>query len=100
MASKSESQRQSGAGRSRKQVHAMRRSRSKRDMEQITTQPKTVFVSLKTLAKWLDAHRSSVRRWLTEDGIYPVTIGHGRRGAIRYNLQEVEDWMESRKSVA
>ncbi len=31
-------------------------------------------VSLKTLALRLDAHRSSVRRWLREAGIQPIAV--------------------------
>ena len=52
-------------------------------------------VSLKTLAKHLDAHRTSVRRWLQEAGIKPVAVGRGRKGAIRYRWAEVRDWLES-----
>lgn len=52
-------------------------------------------VSLKTLAGMLDAHRSSVRRWLHEAGIRPLAIGRGRNGAIRYKWQDVETWFHS-----
>lgn len=47
-------------------------------------------VSLKTLSKMLDAHRSSVRRWLQEAGIKPMVLGRGRNGAIRYLWTDVE----------
>jgi len=53
-------------------------------------------VSLKTLARMLDAHRSSVRRWLQEAGIRPIVFGRGRNGAIRYKWCDVQDWVESR----
>ena len=56
-------------------------------------------VSLKTLATLLDAHRSSVRRWLREAGIHPIVLGQGRNGAIRYRWREVEAWLASRASV-
>ena len=56
-------------------------------------------VSLKTLAALLDAHRSSVRRWLREAGIHPIVLGRGRNGAVRYRWQEVEAWLASRASV-
>ena len=53
------------------------------------------LVSLKTLADRLDAHRTTVRRWLQEAGIKPVAVGRGRKGAIRYRWAEVRDWLES-----
>ena len=56
-------------------------------------------VSLKTLSGLLDAHRSSVRRWLKEAGIKPLAIGRGRNGAIRYKWKDVETWLESQDSV-
>jgi hypothetical protein len=56
-------------------------------------------VSLKTLSNMLDAHRSSVRRWLKEAGIKPIAIGHGRNGAIRYRWRDVYSWLESLKYV-
>ena len=57
------------------------------------------FVSLKTLAKMLDAHRGSVRRWLQEDGIQPVAVSTARNGAIRYRWSDVEPWLNSREEV-
>lgn len=56
-------------------------------------------VSVKTLARMLDAHRSSVRRWLREAGIKPVAIGRGRNGAIRYLWSDVEGWLQSLEHV-
>jgi hypothetical protein len=56
-------------------------------------------VSLKTLSNMLDAHRSSVRRWLKEAGIKPIAIGHGRNSAIRYRWRDVNEWLESLKYV-
>jgi hypothetical protein len=56
-------------------------------------------VSLKTLATMLDAHRSSVRRWLHADGIRPVVLGRGRNGAIRYRWADVEAWLASLPQV-
>ena len=56
-------------------------------------------VSLKTLAKLLDAHRSSVRRWLTRAGIRPISLGSGANGAIRYRWRDVQDWLESRQYI-
>ncbi|MEI8194496.1 MAG: helix-turn-helix domain-containing protein [Phycisphaerae bacterium] len=56
-------------------------------------------VSLKTLARRLDAHRSSVRRWLREAGIHPVVLGRGRNGAIRYRWEEVRTWLQTREYV-
>ena len=58
-----------------------------------------VTVSLKTLAQMLDAHRSSVRRWLQEAGIHPIGVGRGRNGAIRYRWRDVENWLESLEYV-
>jgi hypothetical protein len=56
-------------------------------------------VSLKTLAKTLDAHRSSVRRWLNEAGILPIALGNGPKSAIRYPLTEVQAWIAARDRV-
>ena len=67
---------------------SVRNSQSIDDSQRLT-------VSLKTLAQMLDAHRSSVRRWLQQAGIRPIAFGRGRNGAIRYKWREVRDWMES-----
>ena len=56
-------------------------------------------VSLKTLAERLDAHRSSVRRWLQQAGIRPIVLGRGRNGAIRYRWRDVQEWLESREQA-
>jgi predicted DNA-binding transcriptional regulator AlpA len=56
-------------------------------------------VSLKTLARRLDAHRSSIRRWLREAGIQPLSVGIGRNGAIRYLWSDIETWLASREYV-
>jgi hypothetical protein len=58
-----------------------------------------LIVSLKTLSNMLDAHRSSVRRWLKEAGIKPIALGQGRNGAIRYRWRDVNEWLESLKYV-
>ena len=58
-----------------------------------------LVVSLKTLADMLDAHRSSVRRWLLEAGIRPIVLGRGRKGAIRYHWSDVKEWLDSLKRV-
>ncbi len=52
-------------------------------------------ISLKSLSAMLDAHRTSVRRWLTQAGIKPVSIGRGKNGAIRYKWDEVKSWLDS-----
>ena len=57
------------------------------------------MISLKTLAKQLDCHRYSVQRWLTDAGIHPITLGPGKKGAIRYELSEVEEWLRTRHRV-
>jgi len=56
-------------------------------------------VSLKTLSVLLDAHRSSVRRWLQEAGIKPIAIGRGKNGAIRYKWKDVLNWLNSQEYV-
>ena len=56
-------------------------------------------VSLKTLAEQLDAHRSTVRRWLREAGIRPIAIGRGVNGAIRYRWADVQAWLDSLDTV-
>ena len=52
-------------------------------------------VSLKTLSHLVDAHRSSVRRWLQDAGIHPVAVGRGRNGAVRYRWADVTEWLGS-----
>lgn len=47
----------------------------------------------------LDAHRTSVRRWLTQAGIKPVSIGRGKNGAIRYKWEEVKGWLDSMEHI-
>ena len=54
-------------------------------------------VSLNTLARMLDAHRSSVRRWLQQAGIRPIVFGQGSNGAIRYHWHEIQAWLNSRE---
>ena len=73
----------------------------KQDSKKQSTQekPERLTVSLKTLSNMLDAHRSSVRRWLREAGIKPIAIGNGRNGAIRYRWRDVNEWLESLKYV-
>ena len=56
-------------------------------------------VSLKTLADMLDAHRSSVRRWLQDAGIKPIILGRGKNGSIRYYWNDVKDWLDSLKAI-
>ena len=56
-----------------------------------------LVVSLRTLADMLDAHRSSVRRWLQEAGIRPIVLGRGRNGAIRYRWCDIQDWLEAKE---
>lgn len=57
------------------------------------------FVTLKALSERLDADRSTVRRWLREAGVPAFAMGDGPRSAIRYRLDEVEQWLEERPSV-
>jgi hypothetical protein len=56
-------------------------------------------VSLNTLAGMLDAHRSSVRKWLQEAGIRPIVLGRGRNGAIRYRWRDINEWLKSREDA-
>ena len=58
-----------------------------------------LFVSLKTLAKTVDAHRSTIRRWHRESEIQPVAIGMARNGAIRYRWSEIKPWLGSFEKV-
>jgi len=55
--------------------------------------------AINALAALLDAHRSSVRRWLREAGIHPIVLGRGPNGAIRYRWPEVAGWLASRPSA-
>jgi len=61
--------------------------------------PPRLTVSLKTLSSLLDAHRSSVRRWLQDAGIKPIAIGKGKNGAIRYKWKDIEIWLDSQHYV-
>jgi phage terminase Nu1 subunit (DNA packaging protein) len=61
--------------------------------------PERLTVSIKKLSELLDAHRSSVRRWLSEAGVRPVALGRGRNGAIRYRWSDVQNWLRSREYV-
>ncbi|MFC1636419.1 helix-turn-helix transcriptional regulator [Planctomycetota bacterium] len=64
-----------------------------------TLKDEQLVVSLKTLADMLDAHRSSVRRWLQEAGIRPIVLGRGRNGAIRYRWRDINEWLKSREDA-
>jgi len=68
-------------------------------MSREKTKHAPLVVSVKTLAEKLDAARSSVRRWLDEAGIRPISIGRGKKGAIRYRWRDVQEWLESRQYV-
>ena len=70
-------------------------------MGKIATQEtsRPLAVSLKTLSEQLDAHRSTVRRWLREAGIRPIAIGRGVNGAIRYRWSDVQAWLDSLDTV-
>ena len=63
------------------------------------TKGQRLTVSLKTLAQMLDAHRTSVRRWLEEAGIHPIALGRGRNGAIRYRWHDISNWLDSLEYV-
>jgi len=56
-------------------------------------------VSLGTLSILLDAHRSSVRRWLRAAGVKPIVCGSGRKGAIRYRWDDIQAWLDSRDRI-
>ena len=58
-----------------------------------------LVVSLRTLADMLDAHRSSVQRWLQDAGIKPIALGRGKNGAIRYYWNDVKNWLDSLKTT-
>jgi len=68
-------------------------------IKQINPQATRLTVSLKTLSGLLDAHRSSVRRWLKEAGIKPLAIGRGKNGAIRYRWTDIESWLNSQNYI-
>ena len=71
---------------------------SAENSQQVESIPR-LTVSLKTLAEMLDAHRSSVRRWLQEAGVRPIVLGRGRNGAIRYKWSDIQEWLESREQT-
>ena len=61
--------------------------------------PERLTVSIKTLATLLDAHRSSVRRWLSQAGVRPIALGRGHNGAIRYRWSDVQNWLQTQDYV-
>ena len=62
--------------------------------------PERLTVSIKTLSELLDAHRSSIRRWLSQAGVRPISLGRGRNGAIRYRWSDIQSWLQSRNYVS
>ena len=70
---------------------------SKKKSEAGNIENERLVVSLRTLADMLDAHRSSVRRWLHDAGIRPIVLGRGRNGAIRYRWCDIRDWLEAKE---
>jgi predicted DNA-binding transcriptional regulator AlpA len=57
------------------------------------------LISLKSIAKLVDAHRASVRRWLNDERIRPVAVGRGRNSAIRYRWSDIERWLSHLEEV-
>ena len=70
---------------------------NKEKMRQEKSQRLTV--SLKTLSNMLDAHRSSVRRWLRDAGVRPIVLGRGRNGAIRYLWHDIQNWLNTKEFI-
>ena len=74
-------------------------------MKPVSIQPRELddvtplTISLKTLALRLDAHRTSVRRWLREAGIRPIAMNDARNSAIRYRWSDIERWLAARDAV-
>jgi len=58
------------------------------------------LITLKALADMMDAHPSSVRRWLREAGIQPVALGRSANGAIRYRWDEADAWLKNLPKVS
>lgn len=56
-------------------------------------------VSLKSIAKLVDAHRASVRRWLDEERIRPLVMGRGRNAAIRHRRSDIKRWLEQLEEI-
>jgi predicted DNA-binding transcriptional regulator AlpA len=79
-------------------VQPQKNPMSRRD-RRAESEAEPLAISLKTLARQLDAGRSSVRRWLKDSGIHPISVGRGRKGAIRYRWSEVEAWLQSRPEI-
>ena len=74
-------------------------------MKPVSIQPRErddatpLTVSLGTLALRLDAHRSSVRRWLRDAGVRPISMSDAKNGAIRYRWADIEHWLATRDAV-
>ena len=66
-----------------------------RELDDVTP----LTISLKTLALRLDAHRTSVRRWLREAGIRPIAMCDAQNSAIRYRWADIERWLAKRDAV-
>jgi uncharacterized protein YggL (DUF469 family) len=52
-----------------------------------------------SISKLVNAHRASVRRWLTEKGIRPIEMGRTRIGVIQYRWSEIERWLKQRVKI-
>jgi hypothetical protein len=57
------------------------------------------FTSLRSIAKLVDGHRASVRRWLSDEGIRLVAMGRGRNSAIRYRWNDIDRRLSQREEV-
>ena len=85
--------------RSRETQSNRRTSEGRSNDPKSATSGEPLIVSLKTLARRLDASVSAVRRWLKEAGVRPVVVGRGRNGAIRYRWSDIEAWLASLEQV-
>ena len=60
---------------------------------------KPLMVSIRTLSESLDTHRTTIRRRLDEEGIFPVALTNSPNGALRYWWHDIEAWLESLEVV-
>ena len=59
------------------------------------------FLKAKDIADWLDVSESAIYKWVNEGNFpKPYKLGNGdaRRSASRWNKQDIEDWLEGRRT--
>ena len=59
------------------------------------------FLTAKDVADWLDVSESAIYKWVNEGNFpKPYKFGNGdaRRSASRWSKQDIDDWLEARRT--